>query len=60
MSQSTKKQTAKLDLDVLENLLDEGRPSDALAVLAEAKKKDAVAWFLTGEAQRQLGSFEDA
>ena len=60
MSQSTKKQTAKLDLDVLENLLDEGRPSDALAVLAEAKKKDAAAWFLTGEAQRQLGSFEDA
>ena len=60
MSQSTKKQTAKLDLDALENLLDEGRPSDVLAVLAEAKKKDAVAWFLTGEAQRQLGSFEDA
>ena len=54
MSQPTKKQTAKLDLDVLENLLDEGRPSDALAVLAEVKKKDAAAWFLTGEAQRQL------
>lgn len=39
MSQPTKKQTAKLDLDVLETLLDEGRPSDALAVLAEVKKR---------------------
>ena len=56
----TAPKAAPLDLGALELLLDEGRPSEALRVLAAAPDKDAFAWFLTAEAQRQLGSFEDA
>ncbi len=60
----TKKKTARraaqLDLAALEELLEENRPSEALEKLVSARNKDAAAWFLTGEAQRQLGSFEDA
>ncbi|WP_428071431.1 tetratricopeptide repeat protein [Candidatus Avelusimicrobium alvi] len=54
------KRAVKLDYAALEALLDAGRPSDALEKLSAARAKDAAAWFLTGEAQRQLGSFEDA
>ena len=57
---NTAPKAAPLDLGALELLLDEGRPSEALRVLAAAPDKDAFAWFLTAEAQRQLGSFEDA
>ena len=56
----TAPKAAPLDLGALELLLDEGRPSEALRVLAAAPDKDAFAWFLTAEAQRQLGWFEDA
>ena len=56
---ATSKKT-KLDLQVVENLLEDNQPSKALALLDGARTKTAQAWFLTGEAQRQLGSFEQA
>ena len=56
----TVKRAVKLDLAALEELLEANRPSEALEKLVSARTKDAAAWFLTGEAQRQLGSFEDA
>jgi len=59
-TKKTTKKTVKLDLSVIEELLEANRPSDALEKLSAARAKDAYAWFLTGEAQRQLGSFEDA
>ena len=54
------KPAAKLDLSALEEMLEENRPSEALEKLLAVRNKDAAAWFLTGEAQRQLGSFEGA
>ena len=45
---------------VLEELLESNRPSQALEMLVAVRTKDAQLWFLTGEAQRQLGSFENA
>ena len=54
------KRNVKLNLDALEELLEENRPSEVLEKLLSVRTKDAAAWFLTGEAQRQLGSFEQA
>ena len=60
----TKKQPAKrkaqLNVTELEELLENNRPSEALEKLLAVRTKDAAAWFLTGEAQRQLGAFEPA
>ncbi len=50
----------KVDLALIEQLLDDNQPSRALELLTAARTKDARGWFLTGEAQRQLGSFETA
>jgi len=55
---STNKKT--VDLSALENLLEENQPSLVLEKLARVRTKNASVWFLTGEAQRQLGSFEQA
>ncbi len=57
---TTKTSAPKPDLAEIEVLLEDNRPSDALKKLTAARTKNASAWFLTGEAQRQLGSFEDA
>lgn len=51
---------SKLDLQIVEDLLENNQPSQALALLEGARTKTAGAWFFTGEAQRQLGSFEQA
>ncbi len=55
---ATKK--TKLDVTVLEDLLEQNRPSEVLAKLEKVRTKDAQGWFLMAEAQRQLGSFEGA
>ena len=51
---TTKTSAPKLDLAEIEVLLEDNRPSDALKKLTAARTKNASAWFLTGEAQRQL------
>jgi tetratricopeptide (TPR) repeat protein len=49
-----------VDVIALEELLESNRPSEVLEKLVSLRTKDAKLWFLTGEAHRQLGSFENA
>ena len=51
---------AKTDTDVLNDLLENNKPAQVLALLRKARGKNAVLYFLEGEAHRQLGSFETA
>ena len=50
----------KTDLATLTDLLEQNRPSDVLKALAKVKAKTSSVWFVQGEAQRQLGMFEQA
>jgi len=49
-----------LNVEAIETLLETNQPSKALSLLTAARTKNAQGWFLTGEAQRQLGAFETA
>lgn len=50
----------KIDVEKLTDLLEQNRPSDVLKAVLPVRTKTADGWFLQGEAQRQLGSFESA
>ncbi len=50
----------QLDIEKWNQWLEDNRPSDVLKAVAKVKVKTAAVWFLMGEAQRQLGSFENA
>lgn len=52
--------TKKLDVAVLNDLLEQNRPSDVLKMVLPTRTKTTDLWFVQAEAQRQLGSFEDA
>jgi len=51
---------AKIDTDTLNDLLEKNRPSEVLEKVKSVRTKTAAVWFVLAEAQRQLGSFEDA
>ena len=51
---------AKLDMEEIYELLEKNEPARALTILKKQRTKDAQAWFLQGEAERQLGNFETA
>ena len=55
-----KSKKTQLNVQVLEDLLEQNRPSQVLKKLTGARCKEAQHWFLRAEAQRQLGSFEEA
>lgn len=52
--------STKLDATKLSSLLEQNRPTEVLKAVGKIKTKTAAVWFLLGEAQRQLGSFEPA
>lgn len=51
---------ARVDMDEIYELLEMNEPVRALTLLKKARTKDALSWFLQGEAERQLGNFETA
>ena len=51
---------AKFDVEEIYELLEMNEPQKALALLKKVRTKDAQAWFLQGEAERQSGHFETA
>lgn len=54
------KKSAKVDIAVLEELLDSNQPQAVLDQLVKIRKKESAVLFLEGEAHRQLGSFKQA
>jgi len=51
---------AKVDINTLNDLLEKNRPSEVLEKVKSIRTKTAAVWFILAEAQRQLGSFEEA
>ena len=49
-----------LDVEQIYKWLDQNEPVRALVFLQKRRTKDALGWFLQGEAERQLGNFETA
>ena len=51
---------ATLDVEKIYQYLETNQPAKALSLLQKQRVKNAQAWFLQAEAQRQLGHFETA
>ena len=50
----------KIDSEQLYELLEANQPARVLSLLTKKRTKDALGWFLQGEAERQLGNFQTA
>ena len=51
---------ASFDVEKIYEMLEMNEPARALVLLKKQRTKEAQAWFLQGEAERQLGNFETA